>query len=77
MAWQASATSKVRSRASQSLGKRRAISSGPLRVRSALASGNYHKFFRLYREAPFLGPYLLDMIIERERLAAMAAICKT
>ena len=48
-----------------------------LKVRAALASGNYHKFFRLYREAPFLGPYLLDMIIERERLAAMAAICKT
>ena len=48
-----------------------------LKVRAALASGNYHRFFRLYREAPFLGPYLLDMIIERERLAAMAAICKT
>ncbi|KAK5138174.1 hypothetical protein LTR08_004869 [Meristemomyces frigidus] len=48
-----------------------------LKVRAALASGNYHKFFRLYRDAPFLGPYLLDMIIDRERLAAMAAICRT
>lgn len=47
-----------------------------LRVRSALAAGNYHKFFRLYDEAPFMGPYLLDMFINRERLAAMAAICK-
>lgn len=47
-----------------------------LSVRSALASGNYHKFFRLYQDAPFMCPYLLDMIIERERLAAMAAICR-
>lgn len=48
-----------------------------LKVRSALASGNYHQFFRLYDEAPFMGPYLLDMFIERERLAALAAICRT
>jgi SAC3 family protein LENG8/THP3 len=48
-----------------------------LQVRSALASGNYHKFFRLYDEAPFMGPYLLDMFIQRERLAALAAICRT
>lgn len=48
-----------------------------LQVRSALASGNYHRFFRLYDDAPFMGPYLLDMFIQRERLAAMAAICRT
>lgn len=48
-----------------------------LQVRSALASGNYHKFFRLYEEAPFMGPYLLDMFVQRERLAAMAAISKS
>ncbi|TKA71809.1 hypothetical protein B0A55_06925, partial [Friedmanniomyces simplex] len=47
-----------------------------LQVRSALASRNYHKFFRLYLDAPFMGAYLLDMIIQRERIAAMAAICK-
>lgn len=47
-----------------------------LQVRSALASGNYHRFFRLYDEAPFMGPYLLDMFVQRERLAALAAICK-
>ena len=48
-----------------------------LQVRSALASGNYHKFFRLYDDAPFMGPYLLDMFVQRERLAALAAISRT
>lgn len=48
-----------------------------LQVRSALGAGNYHRFFRLYDEAPFMGPYLLDMFVRRERLAAMAAICKS
>ena len=47
-----------------------------LQVRSALASGNYHRFFRLYDETMSMGAYLLDMIIQRERLAAMAAICR-
>lgn len=48
-----------------------------LRVRSALASGNYHKFFRLYQETPSMGGYLLDLIIQRERLAALAAMCRS
>jgi len=48
-----------------------------LQVRSALASGNYHKFFRLYLETPFMGGYLLDMILERERLAALAVMCRS
>ncbi|KAF2864373.1 hypothetical protein K470DRAFT_279633 [Piedraia hortae CBS 480.64] len=48
-----------------------------LDVRAALAAGNYHRFFRLYATAPFLCPYLLDMVIERERLSAMAAICRS
>lgn len=47
-----------------------------LNVRSALAVGNYHKFFRLYLNAPGMSAYLIDMFIERERLAALANICK-
>ncbi|KAF2452769.1 SAC3/GANP domain protein [Lineolata rhizophorae] len=47
-----------------------------LAVRSALALGNYHKFFRLYLDTPNMGAYLLDSFIGRERLAALANISK-
>ncbi|KAI9821227.1 MAG: hypothetical protein M1827_003961 [Pycnora praestabilis] len=47
-----------------------------LDVRSALALGNYHKFFRLYLETPNMGAYLMDMFVVRERHAALANICR-
>jgi hypothetical protein len=47
-----------------------------LDVRSSLALGNYHKFFRLYLEAQNMGGYLMDMFIERERLSALANIAR-
>jgi SAC3 family protein LENG8/THP3 len=47
-----------------------------LDVRSALALGNYHKFFQLYLKVPNMGAYLMDMFVERERLAALARMCK-
>jgi len=47
-----------------------------LDVRSSLALGNYHKFFRLYVEAQNMGGYLMDMFIERERLNALANIAR-
>jgi hypothetical protein len=47
-----------------------------LEVRSSLAAGNYHKFFRLYSVAPNMGGYLMDMFIERERLHALANISR-
>ncbi|KAK5411164.1 hypothetical protein LTR06_006054 [Exophiala xenobiotica] len=48
-----------------------------LQVRSALALGNYHKFFKLYLTVPDMGAYLMDMFVERERLAALACLCKS
>lgn len=45
-------------------------------VRSALALGNYHKFFQLYLDTPNMGAYLMDMFVVRERLAALCNICK-
>lgn len=47
-----------------------------LEVRSSLALGNYHKFFRLYLDTPNMGGYLMDMFVTRERLAALVTICK-
>lgn len=47
-----------------------------LEVRSALALGNYHRFFQLYLDTPNMGAYLMDMFVDRERLSALAAICK-
>ncbi|KAL6717088.1 hypothetical protein ACLMJK_005003 [Lecanora helva] len=46
-----------------------------LESRSALALGNYHRFFRLYLDTPNMGAYLMDMFIGRERLAALSNIC--
>jgi hypothetical protein len=47
-----------------------------LDARSALALGNYHRFFQLYLETPNMGAYLMDMFVGRERLAALTNICK-
>lgn len=48
-----------------------------LQVRSALALGNYHKFFQLYLTTPNMGAYLMDMFVVRERLAALCTVCKS
>jgi len=47
-----------------------------LDARSALALGNYHRFFQLYLLTPNMGAYLMDMFVGRERLAALSNICK-
>ncbi|KAL8793752.1 MAG: hypothetical protein Q9195_003693 [Heterodermia aff. obscurata] len=46
-----------------------------LDARSALALGNFHKFFQLYLGTPNMGAYLMDMFVGRERLAALSNIC--
>jgi hypothetical protein len=45
-----------------------------LETRAAVASGNYHRLFRLYLNVPNMGGYLMDMFIERERLIALSKI---
>ncbi|KAI8976199.1 SAC3/GANP/Nin1/mts3/eIF-3 p25 family-domain-containing protein [Pilobolus umbonatus] len=47
-----------------------------LMVRSSLAKKNYHRFFRLYEEAPNMGGYLMDQFVDRERIEALIVICK-
>lgn len=48
-----------------------------LEVRSSLAFGNYYRFFQLYGECPGMGAWLMDRFVDRERLAALAQICKS
>ncbi|OBZ88123.1 THP3 C2A9.11c, partial [Choanephora cucurbitarum] len=47
-----------------------------LGVRSSLATGNYHRFFSLYKQAPNMGGYLMDQFCERERVNALLILCK-
>ncbi|KAF9311288.1 hypothetical protein BG003_007573 [Podila horticola] len=47
-----------------------------LQVRTAMASSNYYKLFRLYATAPNMGGYLMDQFVDRERVEALKAICK-
>ncbi|KAL8940556.1 MAG: hypothetical protein Q9216_002743 [Gyalolechia sp. 2 TL-2023] len=47
-----------------------------LETRSALALGDYHRFFQLYLDTPNMGAYLMDMFVARERLVALCAICR-
>lgn len=47
-----------------------------LDVNSALQARNYHRLFELYLRAPNVGPYVMDMFMRRERVAALAAMTK-
>lgn len=48
-----------------------------LSVRSALATGNYHAFFRLYDDAPNMNAYVMDHFIDRERINALHIMSRT
>ncbi|KAI9485882.1 MAG: SAC3/GANP/Nin1/mts3/eIF-3 p25 family-domain-containing protein [Benjaminiella poitrasii] len=47
-----------------------------LKVRSSLATANYHQFFILYKTAPNMGGYLMDHFCERERVQSLIILCK-
>lgn len=48
-----------------------------LKVRSAVAVGNYSQLFQLYAKAPNMGAYLMDLFIPRERSLALRIILKS
>lgn len=43
-----------------------------LGVRLAIATNNYHRFFKLYLDAPNMNAYIIDHFVERERIAALS-----
>ncbi len=45
-----------------------------LKVREAVRTDNYHQFFLLYRNAPNMGIYLMDRMIEAMRITALQRI---
>ncbi|PWN88400.1 hypothetical protein FA10DRAFT_275977 [Acaromyces ingoldii] len=47
-----------------------------LSVRAALATGNYHGFFRLYADAPNMNAYIMDHFVDRERANALLVMSK-
>ncbi|KAJ9110000.1 hypothetical protein QFC20_003074 [Naganishia adeliensis] len=47
-----------------------------LAVQNALATGNYHRFFKLYETAPNMGAYLMDHFVTRERMFALTMMSK-
>lgn len=47
-----------------------------LGVRTAVATSNYHQFFRLFLSAPKMGPYLMDHFLDRERVNALVIMTK-
>ena len=47
------------------------------RVRNAYATGNIKRLFNIYKTAPNMCSYLIDMFITKLRVWAMQIICKS
>lgn len=48
-----------------------------LEIQRALTTNNYHKFFRLFLNAHNMGGYILDHLVERERVNALVIMTKS
>jgi hypothetical protein len=48
-----------------------------LKVVKALSENNYYMVFKLYKQAPYMGAYLIDLFIDRLRVLALQTIAIT
>ncbi|WFD33060.1 hypothetical protein MSPP1_004117 [Malassezia sp. CBS 17886] len=48
-----------------------------LAVRTAMHTGNFHRFFRLYYDAPNMNAYIMDHFVERARVQALAVVSRS
>lgn len=48
-----------------------------LQVRLSLSTGNYHRFFKLYLNAPNMNAYIMDHFVERERVVALSILARS
>jgi hypothetical protein len=47
-----------------------------LKVRKAVALGNYHALAKLYKSAPNLGHLIMDQFIDQERVKSLQSMMK-
>lgn len=47
-----------------------------LQIRQALQLDNYHRFFKLYRNTPNMGSYILDLMVDNWRVLALQKMCR-
>ena len=47
-----------------------------LKIRQALQQDNYYRFFKLYRETPNMGTYILDLMLDNWRVLSLQKMCK-
>lgn len=45
-------------------------------MRKALSTGNYSRFFKLYREAPNMAGSLIEIFIDKHRIFCLRMLCK-
>jgi len=46
-------------------------------MRKAYSCDNYEVFFKLYKKAPNMSPYLVDIFVDKIRLKALKIISKS
>ena len=57
-------------------GKSQEVVNHAVNVFKSWAHGNYVAYFKLYRNAPLMSGYMMDLVLDRERKKALKLVCK-